>query len=46
MRTLVCLVSIVLFAACEKIDYVELAPSEVVFKQPNNQQWMEAKATP
>ncbi len=44
MRTLVWFVSLVLFAACEKIDYVELAPSEVVFKQPNNQQWMEAKA--
>ncbi len=45
MRTLaLAIVSIVLCSACEKIDYVELAPSEVVFKQPNNQQWMEAKA--
>lgn len=38
------IVSIVLCSACEKIDYVELSPSEVVFKQPNNQQYMEARA--
>ncbi|MEW5741531.1 MAG: Ig-like domain-containing protein [Myxococcota bacterium] len=30
------------FSACEKVDYIELKPSDVVFKQPNNQVWMEA----
>lgn len=45
MRTLsLAIISVLLCSACEKIDYVELAPSEVVFKQANNQQWMEAKA--
>lgn len=31
------------FLGCEKIDYIELAPAEVTFKQLNNQTWMEAK---
>jgi hypothetical protein len=31
-----------LLSACEIVDYIELKPSDVVFKQPNNQQWMEA----
>jgi|APLak6261679142_1056127.scaffolds.fasta_scaffold00135_22 hypothetical protein len=43
MRTLA-LMSVLLLSACEKIDYIELVPSEVVFKQPNNEKWMEAKA--
>ncbi|MFT3707808.1 MAG: Ig-like domain-containing protein [Archangium sp.] len=30
-------------SGCERIDYIELVPNEVVFKQPNNQTWMEAK---
>lgn len=30
-------------SGCEKIDYIELIPTEVVFKQPNNQTWMEAR---
>ncbi|MEW6434638.1 MAG: Ig-like domain-containing protein [Myxococcota bacterium] len=30
------------FSGCEKVDYIELTPSDVVFKQPNNQVWMEA----
>lgn len=30
------------FSACEKVDYIELTPSDVIFKQPNNQVWMEA----
>ena len=42
MRALA-LVSVLLLSACEKIDYIELVPSEVVFKQPNNEKWMEAK---
>lgn len=42
MRALA-LFSLLLLSACERIDYIELAPSEVVFKQPNNQMWMEAK---
>jgi hypothetical protein len=42
MRTLV-LLSIVLCSACEKIDYIELAPTEVIFKDPKAEKWMEAK---
>lgn len=41
-----CLTGLVLaaaaFSACEKVDYIELTPSDVIFKQPNNQVWMEA----
>ncbi|MBK7864015.1 MAG: Ig-like domain-containing protein [Archangiaceae bacterium] len=29
-------------AACDKIDYIELEPSEVVLKQPNNEAWLVA----
>lgn len=29
-------------SGCEKVDYIELTPNDVVFKQPNNQVWMEA----
>jgi hypothetical protein len=44
MRPLVfAIVSVVLCSACEKIDYIELAPTEVVLKQPNNQVYVEAK---
>lgn len=39
----VALISVVLLSACEKIDYIELVPSEVVFKQANNEKWMEAR---
>jgi hypothetical protein len=42
MRTLA-LMSVLLLSACERIDYIEIAPTEVVFKQPNNQTWLEAK---
>jgi len=31
-----------LVSACERVDYIELKPTDVVFKQPNNQVWMEA----
>ncbi len=37
------LMSVLLLSACEKVDFIELAPTEVVFKQPNNQTWMEAR---
>lgn len=43
MRTPGLMSLLLLVAACERIDYIELAPTEVVFKQPNNQIWMEAK---
>lgn len=43
MRTLGFLSAVVLLSACERVDYIELVPSEVVFKQPNNEKWMEAK---
>ncbi len=35
--------SVLLLSACERIDYIEIAPTEVVFKQPNNQKFIEAK---
>ena len=44
MRSLALLCVVVMLSACEKIDYIELAPTDVVFKQPNNTQQMEAKA--
>lgn len=31
------------FSACEKVDYIELKPSDIEFKQPNNQVFVEAK---
>ncbi|MFZ5444066.1 MAG: Ig-like domain-containing protein [Myxococcota bacterium] len=43
MRNLALLSAVVLLSACERVDYIEIAPSEVVFKQPNNQVWLEAK---
>jgi hypothetical protein len=43
MRPALALASFALFGACERIDYIELVPSEVIFKQPNNSAWMEAK---
>jgi hypothetical protein len=42
MRTLA-LISVVLCSACEKIDYIDLVPAEVIFKQPKDEKWMEAK---
>ena len=41
--TVIAIVSVVLCSACEKIDYIELAPAEIVLKQPNNAVWVEAK---
>ena len=32
-----------LLCACENVSYIEMAPSQVVFKQSNNQVWMQAK---
>ncbi len=32
----------VAFAACDKIDYIELDPAEVVLRQPNNEAWLVA----
>jgi len=37
-------VAVLAFSACEKIDYIELVPTDVVFKQSNNEMWMEARA--
>jgi len=33
---------VVLAAGCERVDYIELEPSQVVFKQMNNQQYISA----
>lgn len=45
MRTVFAALAVIgALSGCEKIDYIELVPTEVVFKQPNNQTWMEAKA--
>ena len=32
-----------LFAACEQVDYIELVPPSLTFKQPNNTSFVEAK---
>ena len=40
-RVSACLLLLV-FAACEKIDYIELDPNEVTLKQPNNESWLVA----
>ncbi len=42
MRTLAFL-SVLLLSACERIDYIEIVPTEVVFKAPTQQTWLEAK---
>ncbi len=42
MRTLA-FMSVLLLSACERIDYIELVPTEVVFKAPTAQSWLEAK---
>ncbi len=34
----------VLLVGCDKVDYLELKPTQVVLKQPNNEVWMEVKA--
>src|SRR5438128_493013 len=33
-----------LVCGCDKIDYLELSPDQVIFKQANNEVWMQAKA--
>ena len=43
MRTTLAFVSALLLSACEKIDYIDLVPAEVVFKAPKSEKWMEAK---
>lgn len=42
MRTLA-LMSVLLVSACEKIDYIEIEPTEVIFKAPNAEKFLEAK---
>jgi hypothetical protein len=32
-----------LLVACEKVDYIEIVPADVEFKQANNNLWLEAK---
>lgn len=44
MRPLLLATAALALSACEKIDYIDLVPADVVFKQSNNQQFMEAKA--
>lgn len=43
MRTALAILSLTALCGCERIDYIELAPAEVLFKQPNNSSWLEAK---
>lgn len=44
MRTLFAAIAVIgVLSGCEKIDYIDLVPNEVVFKQANNETWMEAK---
>ena len=42
MRTLA-FMSVLLLSACERIDYIEIVPTEVIFKQPKAETWLEAK---
>lgn len=42
MRRLLWTLPLLVLCACEKVDYIDLTPSDVVFKQPNNEVWMEA----
>ncbi|MDP1828693.1 MAG: Ig-like domain-containing protein [Archangium sp.] len=42
MRTLA-FMSVLLLSACERIDYIELEPAEIVFKQAKAEKWLEAK---
>lgn len=43
MRRLLPFAAVLMFG-CDKIDYLELKPTQVVLKQPNNEVWMEVKA--
>lgn len=43
MRTALAILSLTALCGCERIDYIELAPAEVTFKQANNSAWLEAK---
>ncbi len=42
-RLLVLASALSLLAACERVDYIDLEPATVVFKQPNNKVFMEGK---
>jgi hypothetical protein len=44
MRLVSIFLTAALLFACEKVDYLELAPEAVVLKQPNNEVWVQAKA--
>ena len=43
MRRPSLLLALALGAACVPVDYIELSPSLVTFKQPHNTVWMQAK---
>lgn len=42
MRRLLPCLLLVLTAACEKIDFIEIEPAEIVLRQPNNEVWLVA----
>ena len=42
-RRALAFLSVLLLCACERIDYIEIVPTEVVFKAPTQQTWLEAK---
>jgi hypothetical protein len=44
MRPVAIAISCVALLACEKVDYLELKPEQVILKQPNNEVWMQARA--
>jgi hypothetical protein len=44
MRSAGILICAVTLLGCEKIDYLEIKPEQVVLKQANNEVWLQAKA--
>lgn len=42
MRALL-LISVLCLCACERVDYIEIIPADVEFKQPNNETWLESR---
>ena len=44
MRLVAILVCTLTLLGCEKIDYLEIKPEQVILKQANNEVWMQAKA--
>jgi hypothetical protein len=44
MKALAPIVAAVALCACERVDYLELKPETVIFRQANNEVWLQARA--